>query len=72
MRFFQHLSFRIKIIIAVLASGLLVMVPSLVHAGLGSDRPTITYTGDATVGLDRKSTRLNSSHVLRSRMPSSA
>ena len=27
---------------------------------------------DRILGLDRKSTRLNSSHVLRSRMPSSA
>lgn len=52
MRYFQHMSFRIKVIIVVLAAGLLVMLPSLVHAGLGSDRPTITYTGDATVGFD--------------------
>ena len=29
-------------------------------------------TSSATVELDRKSTRLNSSHNLRSRMPSSA
>ena len=28
--------------------------------------------GEYTVGLDRKSTRLNSSHALTSRMPSSA
>ena len=36
------------------------------------NRYLTTSTGVATVPLDRKSTRLNSSHVLRSRMPSSA
>ena len=34
---------------------------------------TVTLTADASVATeDRKSTRLNSSHVKRSRMPSSA
>ena len=32
----------------------------------------LDYTGGLFEGRDRKSTRLNSSHVLRSRMPSSA
>ena len=31
-----------------------------------------TVTGDSKVGIDRKSTRLNSSHIPLSRMPSSA
>ena len=31
-----------------------------------------TPKADLTVALDRKSTRLNSSHITRSRMPSSA
>src|SRR3546814_7763926 len=34
--------------------------------------PTITFEGEMTVNLDRKSTRLNSSHYCASRMPSSA
>ena len=36
---------------------------------------SLTYLGERTLGeekLDRKSTRLNSSHVSESRMPSSA
>ena len=31
-----------------------------------------TVTGSAGLGTDRKSTRLNSSHIQKSRMPSSA
>ena len=37
-----------------------------------SHRPYDFYTKDYEKGLDRKSTRLNSSHPSRSRMPSSA
>ena len=37
-------------------------------AGMGGFREGLTRAGD----LDRKSTRLNSSHPLSSRMPSSA
>ena len=33
---------------------------------------TVVTATQTTIGTDRKSTRLNSSHVLRSRMPSSA
>ena len=33
---------------------------------------TVVETDDAKMGLDRKSTRLNSSHIPLSRMPSSA
>ena len=32
----------------------------------------LPFAGEATVGKDRKSTRLNSSHIPLSRMPSSA
>ena len=38
--------------------------------GLGTEVPTATLVKDALV--DRKSTRLNSSHIQKSRMPSSA
>ena len=41
------------------------------------DRGTVTFAGEDITGLsprqiDRKSTRLNSSHIQKSRMPSSA
>ena len=35
-------------------------------------KSTITYTATSSPGSDRKSTRLNSSHIPLSRMPSSA
>ena len=43
-------------------------------ASLSQDKPTVTSSvGDNHPGsLDRKSTRLNSSHIQKSRMPSSA
>ena len=39
-----------------------------------SDRPELSFSGRSNVGKsrDRKSTRLNSSHASKSRMPSSA
>ena len=37
----------------------------------GND-PTLMFTNSGMVQLDRKSTRLNSSHIQKSRMPSSA
>ena len=42
--------------------------------GFNPDRDSITFLDESTtkVMLDRKSTRLNSSHVSESRMPSSA
>ena len=34
--------------------------------------PALTFANDLNTGIDRKSTRLNSSHIQKSRMPSSA
>ena len=50
-------------------------VVALVCYGLGVDpfnQPNVTEAKDRTASLDRKSTRLNSSHMSESRMPSSA
>ena len=46
-------------------------VGSLALTGVGVTFPIITIIS-AFAGLDRKSTRLNSSHASKSRMPSSA
>ena len=46
-----------------------VVAPGDRTAEIGVTRVPVTATDD---GLDRKSTRLNSSHLVRSRMPSSA
>ena len=64
---------------AVAAALLLSAGPSFAQTGVvtmtanlngGEEAPTVNLTG--AVGIDRKSTRLNSSHALTSRMPSSA
>ena len=47
-------------------------LPILVHNRWGYERGGIRLTGIRAGGIDRKSTRLNSSHSERSRMPSSA
>ena len=45
----------------------------MVMAGLErADTGTVAVAGEALNALDRKSTRLNSSHIQKSRMPSSA
>ena len=46
----------------------------MMHAAEGAGYPGETYSslGGIVAGLDRKSTRLNSSHIPLSRMPSSA
>ena len=41
-------------------------------AAVAPDAPTSPGRGVNVVGVDRKSTRLNSSHIQKSRMPSSA
>ena len=46
-----------------------VVIDTLTLLGLGK---SVNDTGNGLAILDRKSTRLNSSHVKRSRMPSSA
>ena len=54
----------------------LLSVPVGVHVGaLALDKPLLLWINDALMAvffLDRKSTRLNSSHSAKSRMPSSA
>ena len=49
---------------------------SAVAKGLGPLKDKVVFVGGCTIGLyltkDRKSTRLNSSHIQKSRMPSSA
>ena len=50
-------------------------LPEKVHAALsgqGTNRPYPRFVLDGVLDEDRKSTRLNSSHVSESRMPSSA
>ena len=39
---------------------------------IGADGKVTAYAGKCELGQDRKSTRLNSSHIQKSRMPSSA
>ena len=48
---------------------------TLLKSIAGAERPrsgTVTFDGARIDGIDRKSTRLNSSHLAVSRMPSSA
>ena len=49
-----------------------VIVPSLLILALGVVIPLVSYPVLRFMGKDRKSTRLNSSHIRLSRMPSSA
>ena len=65
---------KMAVIVAGVAIGLALLVVMLAPGG-GNDSattPTASSTPGALTGSDRKSTRLNSSHVKRSRMPSSA
>ena len=58
-----------------LTSGVLAFAAALALGGCvlpPKDKPQLTPTPDTALGLDRKSTRLNSSHPSKSRMPSSA
>ena len=49
---------------------LLILIPVLYVIGMAVKKTALI--ADKLIPLDRKSTRLNSSHNLRSRMPSSA
>ena len=49
--------------------------PTIVEVGsvkIGNGRPPVVMAGPCSIERDRKSTRLNSRHRIRSRMPSSA
>ena len=39
---------------------------------IGAERPLVAHGAERAMNPDRKSTRLNSSHIQKSRMPSSA
>ena len=66
---------RLGLNIGYSASAIGDVMPLIEHAdrvGIDSVWAAEAYGSDAVTVLDRKSTRLNSSHVVTSRMPSSA
>ena len=60
------------LIIPVLSIVILISVPLLMHSKRKGDQEKLKHANVVQWPTDRKSTRLNSSHVSESRMPSSA